>query len=172
MADIIKFKRGKSTTWKTKNLLLLDGEPGFEVDTFRLKIGDGKTQWNDLPYVGKNGDVVLPDNVMYYLGNINTLPDSATEGSTAIYKNKLYIFSNGTWVSLATENVEEPTIFDSLVDAINYISNTNYVGKIVSVKQNNKMLPYIVNIDSNLIPIQYGEDSYDILNGGNANTLN
>ena len=44
MADIIKFKRGKSTTWKTKNLLLLDGEPGFEIDTLRLKIGDGKTK--------------------------------------------------------------------------------------------------------------------------------
>ena len=54
MADIIKFKRGKSTTWKTKNLLLLDGEPGFEIDTLRLKIGDGKTKWNDLPYQDQN----------------------------------------------------------------------------------------------------------------------
>lgn len=31
MADIIKLKRGKSTTWKTKNLLLLDGEPGLKL---------------------------------------------------------------------------------------------------------------------------------------------
>ena len=58
MADIIKFKRGKSTTWKTKNLLLLDGEPGFEIDTLRLKIGDGKTKWNDLPYQDQNNENV------------------------------------------------------------------------------------------------------------------
>ena len=59
MADIIKFKRGKSTTWKTKNLLLLDGEPGFEIDTLRLKIGDGKTKWNDLPYQDQNNENVV-----------------------------------------------------------------------------------------------------------------
>lgn len=59
MADIIKFKRGKSTTWKTKNLLLLDGEPGFEIDTLRLKIGDGKTAWNDLPYQDQNNENVV-----------------------------------------------------------------------------------------------------------------
>lgn len=59
MADIIKLKRGKSTTWKTKNLLLLDGEPGFEVDTLRLKIGDGKTKWNDLPYQDQNNENVV-----------------------------------------------------------------------------------------------------------------
>lgn len=59
MADIIKFKRGKSTTWRTKNLLLLDGEPGFEIDTLRLKIGDGKTAWNDLPYQDQNNENVV-----------------------------------------------------------------------------------------------------------------
>lgn len=59
MADIIKLKRGKSTTWKTKNLLLLDGEPGFEIDTLRLKIGDGKTKWNDLPYQDQNNENVV-----------------------------------------------------------------------------------------------------------------
>jgi hypothetical protein len=53
MADLIKFKRGKSTSWQTKNLLLDVGEPGFETDTLRLKIGDGVTLWNDLPYVGE-----------------------------------------------------------------------------------------------------------------------
>ena len=28
------------------------GEPGFEKDTNRLKIGDGTNAWNDLAYIG------------------------------------------------------------------------------------------------------------------------
>lgn len=70
MADIIKLKRGKSTTWKTKNLLLLDGEPGFEIDTFRLKIGDGKTKWNDLPYQDQNNENVVNARVFAELPSI------------------------------------------------------------------------------------------------------
>ena len=70
MADIIKFKRGKSTTWKTKNLLLLDGEPGFEIDTLRLKIGDGKTKWNDLPYQVQNNENVINARVFAELPSI------------------------------------------------------------------------------------------------------
>ena len=53
---------------------MLAGEPGFEVDTYRLKIGDGKTAWNDLPYIGTTGSgpIVLPDNIMSYLGKITS----------------------------------------------------------------------------------------------------
>lgn len=70
MADIIKFKRGRSTTWATKNLLLLDGEPGFEIDTLRLKIGDGKTKWNDLPYQDQNNENVVNARVFAELPSI------------------------------------------------------------------------------------------------------
>lgn len=39
-----------STEWTAKNPLLQRGEIGAESDTHRLKIGDGVTYWNDLPY--------------------------------------------------------------------------------------------------------------------------
>ena len=100
MADIIKFKRGKSTTWKTKNLLLLDGEPGFEIDTLRLKIGDGKTKWNDLPYI-VNKDT-LPDEIIYYIGKQDTLPEEGTDGSICIVGEDIYIRANDKWTKLNT----------------------------------------------------------------------
>lgn len=57
MATIIKttfqLKRGTSAKWQELNLILADGEPGFEKDTNRLKIGDGKTPWNNLPYLSE-----------------------------------------------------------------------------------------------------------------------
>ena len=61
MAEIviktIKFKRGTSAAWARTNPVLLDGEPGYEKDTKKLKIGDGSTAWNDLPYIGENAEI-------------------------------------------------------------------------------------------------------------------
>ena len=47
---IIQFKRGLSANWIKKNPILAAGEPGFELDTGKLKIGDGKTDWKSLKY--------------------------------------------------------------------------------------------------------------------------
>lgn len=45
-------KRAKVDRWLAVNPVLGPGEPGCELDTHRLKMGDGKTKWSDLPYVG------------------------------------------------------------------------------------------------------------------------
>jgi hypothetical protein len=47
--NLIKLKRGLSTEWADLNPILKLGEPGYEKDTKKLKIGDGVTLWNDLP---------------------------------------------------------------------------------------------------------------------------
>jgi hypothetical protein len=49
----IKFqlRRSTSSNWTSKNPILQAGEPGFEIDTYKLKIGDGITRWNLLPYI-------------------------------------------------------------------------------------------------------------------------
>ena len=61
MAEIIiktiKFKRGTSAAWARTNPILLDGEPGYEKDTKKLKIGDGTTAWNNLPYIGESAEI-------------------------------------------------------------------------------------------------------------------
>jgi len=53
----IKFqlRRDTSTRWTSANPVLLDGEPGYETDTYKLKIGDGITPWQCLPYVNSGG---------------------------------------------------------------------------------------------------------------------
>lgn len=52
MAVRIQIRRDPSTLWSMHNPVLAEGEPGFETDTGRFKIGDGVTAWNDLPYAG------------------------------------------------------------------------------------------------------------------------
>ena len=53
MSATIKLRRGTSLEWTNSNpnVVLSLGEPGFETDTHKLKIGDGTTAWNSLDYV-------------------------------------------------------------------------------------------------------------------------
>lgn len=52
----IEFKRGTAARWTEINLVLGIGEPGWEKDTNKWKIGDGITAWNDLDYMGYTPD--------------------------------------------------------------------------------------------------------------------
>ena len=51
----LKLKRGIASDWATRNPILLEGEPGYELDTGKLKIGNGITGWNGLPYLSGGG---------------------------------------------------------------------------------------------------------------------
>ena len=46
-------RRGTAAQWTSTNPILEDGEIGFESDTTNLKVGDGETAWDDLPYVAE-----------------------------------------------------------------------------------------------------------------------
>lgn len=54
----IRFRRGTAANWQAENPVLADGEPGFEFDTGRLKIGNGYRHWNELAYIVDNGGEV------------------------------------------------------------------------------------------------------------------
>ena len=51
----IQFKRGLASSWIKQNPILAVGEPGFEKDTGRFKIGDGFSHWLELDYIGEDG---------------------------------------------------------------------------------------------------------------------
>ena len=50
MPNTIRLRRGTASQWSAANTVLSDGEPGFETDTNKFKIGTGTASWNDLPY--------------------------------------------------------------------------------------------------------------------------
>lgn len=60
MAQQITLRRGLSTEWSAVggSLVLGSGEPGFETNTGKLKIGNGTSVWNDLAYVAPNNGTV------------------------------------------------------------------------------------------------------------------
>lgn len=50
---VIRVKRALAADWVAVNPILAQGEPGLELDTGRVKYGDGIRTWNNIPYVGK-----------------------------------------------------------------------------------------------------------------------
>ena len=72
MATTIQLKRATAARWAELNYVLAAGEPGYVTDAidkrYCLKIGDGKTAWNNLPFIGS------------VEGEINTDVEVSTEG--------------------------------------------------------------------------------------------
>lgn len=78
MAEVVKItyqlRRGASTTWTKNNPLLAAGEPGYEIDTHKIKIGDGTSKWKDLPYIGEHNIISYAShNDFPSVGNVNYL---------------------------------------------------------------------------------------------------
>jgi len=66
-------RRGTSDAWHTVNPILSYGEPGFEKDTNKLKIGDGVTAWNDLSYLNSDFTIGVDGKTIIYNDNSLTL---------------------------------------------------------------------------------------------------
>jgi hypothetical protein len=47
-----QFRRGTAAQWTSTNPTLAAGEPGYETDTSKFKVGNGSTAWNSLAYTG------------------------------------------------------------------------------------------------------------------------
>ena len=57
---MIQFKRGNRKSWLSLTKPLADGQPGYDRVKNKIKIGDGKTLWKDLPYAsGLSADEIL-----------------------------------------------------------------------------------------------------------------
>ena len=88
-AEIAKIKNAKivlrndtTENWVTENTVLLKGEPAIEFDeegAAKLKIGDGESTWNELPYVtstAEGGDIVIPEDIQEQMNALNALVNS------------------------------------------------------------------------------------------------
>jgi hypothetical protein len=47
---MIQFRRGKTSSWRKSTVTLEAGQPGYDKEKHKIKIGDGSKAWSDLPY--------------------------------------------------------------------------------------------------------------------------
>lgn len=55
----IQLRNDLAANWTTKHPVLNKGEIGIEIDTRKMKVGDGKTDWNALSYMGADANDIL-----------------------------------------------------------------------------------------------------------------
>ena len=126
MPTNVKFqlRRDISTNWNP-SYVLKEGEPGYELDTRKLKIGDGSTTWGSLPYIspgstGQTGNrgATGAGLEVNWLGTYNPgLVYSANDA--VVYQTVPYVLTldtsynvsppEGNWVSLAIPGVTGTT---------------------------------------------------------------
>lgn len=78
MAEIIQLRRDISNSWNRVNPILAQGEIGYEIDTNRFKIGNGRDAWITLSYFASNDIQVeeMPTDrdfgrIVQYIGQSN-----------------------------------------------------------------------------------------------------
>ena len=102
MATRIQIRRDSATNWSSANTILAQGEMALEVDTGKLKIGDGTTAWGALDYsldpVGATGRVTGADasnvSTKLYSPTANVVLEPGT-GGTVVANGNMTV--NGTF---------------------------------------------------------------------------
>lgn len=147
----IKLRRALAADWLGVNPVLLAGEPGMELDTFKLKIGNGVLAWKDLPYIDGGAGTNLIYNAIEI---VDSLPSIGNEQS--FYKvssnQKIYYWDsiNNDYICL---NFEIPEFVDTntnnviLVDELPEVGEDIYFYKVNATQK----IYYWDNINSNFV---------------------
>ena len=104
MSVTIKFRRGNSAEWTSSgSTILASGEPGYEVDTGRIKIGNGITPWSGLYYSS-----VVPTGLIAGSGisiNLGSNGASATISVSGLNSSYITNFNSSVSGLLPVKNI-------------------------------------------------------------------
>ena len=126
MAFRIQIRRDDSARWAVNNPILLEGELGYETDTTYMKIGDGVTPWNDLPYWqgGLTGaSLVVKKN--------NVTIQSPT--SNLNFSNDFVVVAGSDYTATVglvnAPSAGELNVFEDGIDAVTGATGLNFTGR-------------------------------------------
>ena len=123
MATRIQLRRDNSLNWSTNNPILAEGEIGIELNTNKIKIGDGLTNWNTLSYFS-NYEIITSDSLS---GTINGVNNIFTI-SNVIIPDSEELFVNGLKLTKPNDyNISGITITLTFSPNINEIITINYL---------------------------------------------
>ena len=123
----IQLRRATAQEWLDANPVLKAGEPGIELDSFKIKIGNGNKAWSDLPYIGANSPIINSNEAIMI---VNKLPEIGNE--TSFYKvvstQKIYYWDsiNNNYICL---NLEGEDFIDTNTDNILVVNDLPETGE-------------------------------------------
>lgn len=149
----IQLRNDTAANWTAANPVLCQSEMGVENDTYKLKIGDGVTAWNDLEYFGMSEAAVSAlisaqeDNYYTVIRNADETDDAAItralDGATAgkgdictiktalgttpeTYSYMGYVYDGSTWGAMdGNVSADNVVMADDITLAGNYTSVGN-----------------------------------------------
>lgn len=121
----LQFKRATAKAFANVNPVLLYGEPAFEKDTFKMKVGNGITPYNDLPYIGDHSrpeDGKSAYQIWLDEGNTGTVADFLEslvgDPGKSAYEIWLSVGNEGTILDFLAD-IEGSSAYDVWLDAGN-----------------------------------------------------
>jgi hypothetical protein len=161
----IKVRRGSASDWKLANPVLFAGEPGLELDTRKLKFGDGETAWNDINYSSGAAEALAGLRVYVNVDSGNDTNDGVTNPVKTI-KRGLQIASDMVYRPASPiESIEEQT---SLLR-----SNADFIAEETILYINETYPTFVYNEDTCKRDVKEIIDSaiYDLRFGGNSRSV-
>lgn len=124
MAVQIQLRNDTAANWAQVNPTLAQGEIGLEIDTNKMKIGQGNVAWNDLPYTGVDAAELVP------LMSYSHAQSSASDTWTVVHNLGFYpavsIFdsaANAVEGAITHNSINHLTIeFSSAISGTAYLS--------------------------------------------------
>ncbi len=119
MTTRIRLRRDDSATWESVNPVLLDAEVGYELDTGKIKIGDGSSTWTNLAYFDNRINQAISTNLLPITSNVYSFGSSANRWKYS-WLEGIYLGSEETYTTITNGNL---TINGANVAAESYVVN-------------------------------------------------
>jgi hypothetical protein len=161
MTTRIKLRRDTAANWTQENPVLAEGEPGLELDTGKIKYGNGTTPWNSLDYSGA-GAASLTDegNVVITAGSTEHWIATQRKEQGDTTPNALRYDSEGNLYSL-TRTYDDSADYDVTV-----ITKYTATGNIAWQKTFSDTYPMVLAVDSSdraYITVGAGDDVVTVI---------
>jgi hypothetical protein len=133
----LQFKRATDRTFFRVNPILLKGEPAYEWNTHKLKVGDGETKYNQLPYIGdhsKPEDGKSAYDIWIDEGHTGTIEDFLEsligEQGKSTYEIWLSLGHEGTVVDFIND-IQGESAYEVWIDAGHTGTVTDFLDSLV-----------------------------------------
>jgi len=109
MANRIQLRRDTTANWNSVDPVLADGEPGYDIVTNEIRIGNGSNVWSELSANtisgggASTGNITFSDYTIIGTGNILLQPDVADLSTIPTYLD-IYVTLDGTDIHLVGGN--------------------------------------------------------------------
>lgn len=124
MAAKIQLKRATAAAWAADNPTLAAGEIGVELDTLKMKVGNGTSAWGAIGYVGAD-DAAIAAAVNAVIDGAPNALNTLKELATALGNDANYATTITTALASKANSSDVTTSLASKANATDVVSKTN-----------------------------------------------